>query len=61
MAVVNTIPDDAPDTGVPDAPGAELAASGGVLKFTLDRQTVCLKLAEHFYLGSTDAAKAGVL
>lgn len=39
----------------------EVAAASGVLSFTIDKQKVCLKHGEHFYFGSSEAARAGAL
>ena len=40
---------------------AELAASGGTLRFKLDGKDVTLRQGEHFFLNSVEAAKAGAL
>ena len=40
---------------------ARLAKEGGVLKFALDKVQLALKHGEHFFLGSAEAAKAGVV
>jgi len=40
---------------------AQLSANAGVLQFTLDGVVVKLVHGEHFFLGSAEAAKAGVL
>ena len=40
---------------------AEAASEGGAIKLQLDGKAVALKLGEHFYLGSAEAAKAGAL
>ena len=40
---------------------ASLASNGGKLEFKVDGTQVALKYGEHFFLGSAEAAKAGVL
>jgi hypothetical protein len=39
---------------------AQLGGSGNVLRFNLDGKDVSLKRGEHFFLGSVEAAKAGL-
>jgi len=40
---------------------AQMGAEGGTLKVTLDRTPVALTYGTHFFLGSAEAAKAGVV
>jgi len=39
----------------------EVAKTGGVLRFVLDKQQVTLKLGEHLFLSSSEARRAGAL
>ena len=39
----------------------EMSGGNGTLAFTIDKVAVSLKYGEHFFLGSNEAAKAGVL